>query len=289
MNNRASSRRRNRIDQAFSRLKRVGESAFIPFITAGDPDIAVTKALVKELVSQGADIIELGLPFSDPLADGPTIQAASQRALRNNINITHLFELVSGLRSEGIDVPLVLMGYYNSILQYGLEKFAADAASIGFDGTIVPDLPLEESVEWVRASRRHNLSTIFLVAPTTPPERARRIAKASRGFIYYVSVTGITGARNDLPSELLSGIKTVKNLTSLPVAVGFGVSRPEQVAMLSAVADGIIVGSAIVRLVEENLIKDGGTYRPGRELINKVGDFVERLKAETRKKTRSVA
>ena len=270
----------NRIDEAFSRLKKANEAALIPFITAGDPDLSTTRALILELVKSGADIIELGLPFSDPLADGPTIQAASQRALINNVNATDLFDVVRDVRKK-TDVPLVLMGYYNPILQYGLKEFARDAVSSGLDGVIVPDLPLEEAVApmgWMDAARANGLANIMLVAPTTPPARARRIAGATDGFLYYVSVTGITGARTELPSDLRNGLMTVKGLTKKPVAVGFGISRPDQVEMLSKVADGIIVGSAIVKIVEANSIKDGGGFRAGPNLVGAVGKFVKGLK-----------
>ncbi|MGQ9499762.1 MAG: tryptophan synthase subunit alpha [Dissulfurimicrobium sp.] len=270
----------NRIDEAFSRLKKTNGAALIPFITAGDPDLTTTKALIFELVKNGADIIELGLPFSDPLADGPTIQAASQRALVNNVNAHDLFGIVRDVRRK-TDVPLVLMGYYNSILQYGLMEFAREAVSAGLDGVIVPDLPLEEAavpMGWMDAARANGLANIMLVAPTTPPARAKRIAGATDGFLYYVSVTGITGARAELPSDLHDGLMTVKGLTKRPVAVGFGISRPEQVAMLSKIADGIIVGSAIVKIIEANIIRNGGGFSAGPNLVEAVGKFVKALK-----------
>jgi tryptophan synthase alpha chain len=270
----------NRIDEAFSRLRKANEAALIPFITAGDPDLATTRALILELVKNGADIIELGLPFSDPLADGPTIQAASQRALVNKVNASDLFGIVKDVRKR-TDVPLVLMGYYNPILQYGLSEFARDAISAGLDGVIVPDLPLEEAavpMGWLDAARTNGLANIMLVAPTTPPGRARRIARATDGFLYYVSVTGITGARAELPSDLREGLMTVKGLTKRPVAVGFGISRPDQVAMLSKIADGIIVGSAIVKIIEANIIRDGGGFSAGPNLLEAVGKFVKVLK-----------
>lgn len=273
----------NRIDEVFLRLKKANETALIPFITAGDPDLVTTRSLIIELVKNGADIIELGLPFSDPLADGPTIQAASQRALLNNINASDLFGVVRDVRKE-TDVPLVLMGYYNPILQYGLMDFAHDAVLAGLDGVIIPDLPLEEAevpMGWMDAAMANGLANIMLVAPTTPPDRARRIAEATSGFLYYVSVIGITGARTELPSDLSNGLMTIKGLTTRPVAVGFGISRPDQVAMLSDVADGIIVGSAVVKIIEANIIKDGERFKAGPNLVEAVGKFVKMLKEAT--------
>jgi tryptophan synthase alpha chain len=271
----------SRISLMFSRLRKRGETALIPFITAGDPDLTTTADLIVEMDEKGADLIELGLPFSDPLADGPTIQAASQRALRRNVNAKDVFELVRAVRGR-TEIPLVLMGYYNPILQYGLARFARDAVDAGLDGTIVPDLPVEEAGEWMREAKAHGLSNILLVAPTTPGERIRKIARASRGFLYYVSITGITGTTSELPPELAEGLAAVKQLTSKPVAVGFGISRADQVARLSGTADGIIVGSAIVRLVEANTLREGEELRAGPGLVSAVGEFVQELKQATR-------
>ncbi len=271
----------NRIDRMFSQLRERKEAALIPFITTGDPDIATTEALILEMDRQGADLIELGLPFSDPLADGPTIQASSQRALRHNINAKDLFGLVKKVRKK-TRIPLVLMGYYNPILQYGLSAFAKDAATSGLDGTIVPDLPLEEAKDWIAVAKTQGLANILLVAPNTPADRVKKIARATQGFLYYVSVTGITGARTQLPAELSQGLNGIKKLTNKPVAVGFGISKPAQVSVLSAVTDGIIVGSAIIKLIEAHTIKQGDDLKAGPDLIKKVGEFIGELKEATK-------
>lgn len=268
----------NRIDRVFKRLRKRDETALIPFVTAGDPSIHATRELVLEMDRRGADIVELGLAFSDPLADGPTIQAASFRALQGGMNTKKYFELVADIRKTA-DIPLVLMGYYNPILRYGLEEFARDAAAAGIDGTIIPDLPLEEAGPWMKACNENGLANILLVAPNTPEERIKRIVRASRGFIYYVSVLGITGARTSLPPEVSGGLEKVKSFTQKPVAVGFGISRPEQVKALSSSADGIIVGSAIVRLIEEKL----SNASPGEEerAVAEIGEFIGSLKEAT--------
>ncbi len=267
----------NRIDKVFKGLKKRGECALIPFVTAGDPSPEATVEVVVRMASLGADIIELGLPFSDPLADGPTIQAASFRALEAGMNPEVYFDVVRQIRKK-TDVPLVLMGYYNPVLKMGLDVFAKRAAEAGIDGTIIPDLPLEEADEWRREARGAGLANILLIAPNTPLERVKRIVKASSGFTYYVSVLGITGARTELPPELSLGLKRVKECSSKPVAVGFGISRPEQVRGLRDVADGIIVGSAIVKLLHDTFATKGL-----QEAVETVGSFVSDLKKATLK------
>ncbi len=268
----------NQIERVFKRLRKREETALIPFITAGDPSVRVTSELVLEMDRRGADIVELGLAFSDPLADGPTIQAASFRALEAGMNPERFFSLVRDIRRQS-DIPLVLMGYYNPILRYGLEDFARDAAASGINGTIIPDLPLEEAGPWMKACNSSGLANILLVAPNTPDVRIRRIVRASRGFIYYVSVLGITGARTSLPPQVSQGLDKVKEFTRKPVAVGFGISRPEQVRSLSRSADGIIVGSAIVRLIEEGFSRPEGGDEAG--IVAKIGRFIESLKHAT--------
>jgi len=259
----------NRIDVVFRQLTKKGIPALIPFVTAGDPDMETTYGLVLEIGRRGADIIELGMPFSDPLADGPTIQAASQRALKQGVNLEGIFSLVEKLRCK-TQIPLVLMGYYNPIYHFGLERFGVQAAKLGVDGVIIPDLPPEEATLWKRIADPLGLYTIFLVAPTSPPDRIEKIVKLSHGFIYYVSVTGVTGTRKQLPSDLIACLKLVKKYTNKPVAVGFGVSTPDQVRFLAPHVDGIVVGSALIKVIERHIGDD--------KLIPAVGDFIFSLK-----------
>ncbi len=258
------------IKEMFKSVARQGRAALIPFITCGDPDPETTVELVEAMAQAGADLVELGLPFSDPLADGPTIQAASQRALAGGMNLGIFLETVARIR-ERTSIPLVLMGYFNNILQFGLERFAREARAAGIDGTIIPDLPLEEAGEWRRLARIHSLANILLTAPTTPPERARRIARASTGFLYHVSVTGITGARSQLPPDLADSIASLREVSPVPVCVGFGVSSREQVAMLSQAAQGVIVGSAIVKRIEAAIPRGRGA------VVEAVKGFVAEL------------
>jgi len=240
----------NRIDKKFKELKIIGRKAFIAYITAGDPDLVATKKIVLALEQSGVDIVELGIPFSDPLADGPTIQAASTRALRSGASLKKIFKMAGSLRAK-TGIPIVFMTYFNPILRYGIEKFFKSCRASGVDGVIVPDLPAEESGELMVLGRASGVDTIFLIAPTSTAERVKKIAKNSRGFIYYVSLTGVTGARSRLPSEVLSKVRYIKSITSKPVAVGFGVSNSSQAREIAKSADGVIVGSAIVKIIGE--------------------------------------
>ncbi|NWF91651.1 MAG: tryptophan synthase subunit alpha [Syntrophaceae bacterium] len=257
----------SRIDHTFARLKERGQSALIPFIMAGDPDLKTTEVLVSRIAEAGADMIELGVPFSDPIADGPTIQSASERALQNGVNLKEVLSLTE--RLKGIDTPLILMTYFNPVFRYGLKDFAEACQRSGVDGVIIPDLVPEEAGPWVQAARRRDLDTIFLIAPTSPPDRIGVISRCSRGFIYYVSVTGVTGARERLPEGLEIALGRIRDQSRKPVAVGFGISTPEQARSVGRLADGVIVGSAIVKMIEENLRSP--------ELTDKVRDFVSSI------------
>jgi tryptophan synthase alpha chain len=240
----------NRIDKRFKELRSKKKKAFIAYITAGDPDLGTTKKLVMALEASGADIIELGIPFSDPIADGPTIQAASYRALLKKTGLSNIFDAVSELRAH-TEVPIVFMTYYNPVLKYGPASFFESCSKNGVDGVIVPDLPFEEAGELIKLGRKSGVSTIFLAAPTSSRERMRKIAKISSGFVYYVSLTGVTGSGESLQSEISRNVRILRSFTKKPVAVGFGVSNPAQARRIARSADGVIVGSAIVKIVAE--------------------------------------
>jgi len=239
----------NRVDAAFARARAEKRSALIVFVTAGDPDLETTAELIPELAAAGADVIELGVPHSDPIGEGPTIQISSQRALARHTSLAEILDLVRRVRGV-CDVPLVLMGYLNNVLAYGEERLAKDAGAAGADGLIVSDVPFEETARLSSACAEHGVHRVLLVAPTSTPERTVRIAAASRGFVYCVSVTGVTGARRDLPSDLATLVARIRRVTSTPVCVGFGVSTPEQAAQVARIADGVIVGSALVSRID---------------------------------------
>jgi tryptophan synthase alpha chain len=236
----------NRLQRHLEGARRAGRRSLIVYLCGGDPDLAATERLVPALAAAGADVIEIGVPFSDPLADGPTIQAASQRALAAGTTLAGILDLVARLRRGGCEVPLVLMGYLNPIVRMGVGEFVARAAAAGVDGCIVPDLPLEEAAMLGVPAEAHGLSLVLLAAPTTPPERLRAIGERTRGFLYYVSVTGVTGVRAALPPELPAELDRVRAVSLAPVAVGFGISDPEQARALAAHADAVVVGSALV-------------------------------------------
>ncbi|MFA4889226.1 MAG: tryptophan synthase subunit alpha [Candidatus Omnitrophota bacterium] len=242
----------NRIDKVFKQLKAAKKKAFIAFITAGYPDLKTTGQLIRRFDEIGVDIIELGVPFTDPMADGSIIQQASQVALKGNVRLIDILNLVRRLRKE-VSVPICLMSYYNPIFCFGDELFIRQAVASGVDGVIIPDLPPEEAKAFIRQANKSALDNICFIAPTSSLERIKFIAKVARGFIYYVSLTGVTGARSRLPEDLIRKLKSIKKITRKPLCVGFGVSRRQQVKAIGKVADGVIVGSAIVKKIKENL------------------------------------
>lgn len=241
------------IDDVFARCAAEDRAAFIPFLMAGDPSLEMTAAFLEALAAGGADVIELGMPFSDPIADGPTNQQAAVRALRAGTRLSGVLELIARHRDR-LGVPIVLFTYFNPIHSRGIERFAEQAAASGVDGVLCVDLPPEEGQrELVPALREQGLDSIFLVAPTSTRERIAKVGAASSGFVYYVSRTGVTGERSALQGDLVKDVKRLRKRLDLPVAVGFGLSSPAQVAQVGEVADGVVVGSALVRLIEENL------------------------------------
>ena len=242
----------NRIDQKFQELRHKGTRAFMPYLCAGDPSPKLTAKLLLTLEEAGADLIELGVPFSDPIADGPTIQRASERALTHRISLQQILEMVADLRQQ-TDIPIALMSYYNPIFRMGEDAFCKAAHAAGVDGVIVPDLPPEQAQPLLEVAPHYNLATIFLVAPTSPPERMQRIASVSTGFVYCVSLTGVTGTRATLSDEIAPMLAELRKRTDKPIGVGFGVSTPEQATQVAQLADGVIVGSAIVNVIEEHI------------------------------------
>jgi len=256
-----------RIAQALAAARARGETGLIPFITAGDPDLETTAELVPALERAGADVVELGVPFTDPLADGPVVQAATERALKSGVTLAQIFHRVRELRRR-TPIPIVLMTYYNPAFRYGLERLADEARDAGVDGFIMTDLPPEEAAEWKAIADARGLGTVFLLAPTSTPERIALGARLSSGFVYCISRTGVTGVRAELPADLRALLERIRAATDRPIAVGFGVSTPEHVRRIGAWADAAVVGSAIVSLVGQH----------GREAAGPVAQFVRRLK-----------
>jgi tryptophan synthase alpha chain len=238
-----------RIDEAFSELRREGKKGFIPFITAGDPDLATTEKILIELSQAGATVIELGVPFSDPMADGPTIQRSSERALKHDFGLRDLLGTIASARRM-IETPIILFSYFNPLLQFGIKRLAEEAKAAGVDGVLVTDLSPEEAGEFDGALRANDLDMIFLVAPTSTDERLKLVAERARGFIYAVSRAGVTGARADISAEAEKLVNRVRNFSSLPIAVGFGISTKEQVRDVQRYADAVVVGSALVSEIE---------------------------------------
>ena len=242
----------NRIQQTFINLKTKGEKALIPYIMAGDPSLDVTESLVLTLAESGADLIELGVPFSDPIADGPVIQQAAERALQSGTTLKKILSTVRSLRTK-TSVPIIFMAYYNTILAMGLEKLCAEAVSAGVDGLIVPDLPPEESDELHHATKKAGGPVvIFLLAPTSTPQRRKEVIKRTHGFIYYVSLTGITGAQLPDLNQVKKNVQAIQKIGKKPVAVGFGIATPEQAHNIAQFSDGVIIGSALVRNIAEH-------------------------------------
>lgn len=264
----------SRLTARFEQLRTRQEKALVCFVTAGDPTPEKTVAIVTTLAKAGVDLVEIGIPFSDPLADGPSIQAASQRALDTGMSTRKALALVREIRATTPDLPIVLMTYYNPLLRYGLDAYARDAHEAGADAHIVTDLTPEEAGEWKRVSELNGLDTVFLVAPTSTPARIATVAELSTGFVYCVSRTGVTGARQDVPTELRDVIAQIKARTEQPVCVGFGISTPEHVALITAYADGAVVGSRLVDLIH--------AHRDSPDLLLVVHDYVASLKAATR-------
>jgi tryptophan synthase alpha chain len=269
----ATGRAPSRLDATFAALRARRERALVAYFTAGDPSLALTRKLVVEAARRGADVIELGIPFSDPLADGPVIQRATQRALAAGVTLPRVLELVREMRGE-VSAPLVFLTYYNPILAFGLKAFCRTSVEAGIAGVIVADLPPEESGPLRAEAMEAGLDLVHLVAPTSTPERMRKIARASEGFVYMVALTGVTGERTALAPELAQQVRALRAITTKPVCVGFGIGTPEQAALVGQLADGVVVGSAIVRLVEQ--------HASSTELLARVGDFIAGLKAPLR-------
>ena len=240
-----------RIESKFKELKEKGKAALVTYITAGDPSLEYTPDIVSKLEESGADIIELGVPFSDPMADGPTIQLASERALQNGTTVRGVLDVVRKVRQHS-NVPIILFGYYNPFLAYGLERFSIDARDAGVDGVLVVDLPPEEAGEFKVHADKTGLNLVFLLAPTSTADRIKLVSENASGFVYLVSVTGVTGARPEMSYSLESLVQEIKKYTRLPVGIGFGVSTPEQANGIARFADAVIVGSALVRIIEKH-------------------------------------
>ncbi len=265
----------SRLQATFEKLRARNERAFIPFVTCGDPDLKTSRTLIENYIAAGADIVEIGIPFTDPLADGPTIQRASERALAGGVTMDDALQLIADIRKTQQDVPLVPMTYVNPVFQIGYEEFARRCAEAGVDGVIVSDIPPEAGSEWIAAGRKHGVDTIFLVAPTSDDARVEAVAKAASGFIYAVARMGVTGAKSDVPPEIGELIARVKAHTSTPICAGFGFSSPSQIASTcrNSDVDGIVVASALIDKLENT---------PGAAGIESASQMVRELKAATK-------
>ncbi len=258
------------IDQLFATLRSQNRKALMPFVTAGDPDLEFTSAVLREVVKSGASLCEVGIPYSDPIADGPVIQASYTRALASKVKLEGILGMLAKTTPD-LSAPIVTMVSYAIVYRHGLERYCADAKAAGVAGLIVPDLPVEESAQLAKICRGMDLSLIQLVTPTTPRDRALRICETSSGFVYYVSVAGITGERTELPPDLVDNVGWLRGKTDLPICIGFGISKPEHVKLLAPVADGLIVGSALVRRMAT------AADRPRAEVLGEVGAYIASL------------
>ncbi len=263
-----------RITRCFERLSHENRKAFVAFLTGGDPDYETSRQLISRLPAAGVDLIEIGIPFSDPMADGPAIQASSQRALKNGMTLNKSLELVQEFRKLDDITPIVLMGYYNPIYRYGAHQFVLKCAEIGVDGLIIVDLPPEEDKELCEPALTAGLHWIRLVTPSTDDSRITAVLHNVSGFVYYISVLGVTGTRSALADQVSVAVKRLRTHTQLPIAVGFGIKSPENAKSVAEHADGVVVGSAIVEMVRANLNADG---RPNENLVERVQDFVQEI------------
>jgi tryptophan synthase alpha chain len=268
----------SRIEKKFVELKQADEAALIPFITAGDPDLQTTLKIMRALEAGGADCIELGIPFSDPTADGPTIQRASERALKKHINLRQILQMLGQFRSDS-DLPVILFGYFNPFFRFGLQSFCRQSARAGADGVLCVDLPPEESEELKRWTDAEEMNLIFLLSPTSGEDRVKLVTQKGRGFIYYVSVTGVTGARQSFDDQLRSQVAEVRRVTSVPVGVGFGISTPKQAAWIVEFADAVVIGSALVETIEH---ADGSSAK-----AKAARDFMLKIKRAMKKSRRN--
>ncbi len=254
----------NRIDAVFKKLRKQKKVGFIPFITIGDPLFSITENIIYELEKVGADIIELGIPFSDPLADGPTIQSSSQRALKNEFSLLRIFNLIKEIRKK-INIPLVFLSYFNPIYNFGVEEFITMSSKVGIDGIIVPDLIIEEASDWIRLCKKNRVASILLVSPTTLLKRVEMICQKTTGFLYYVTLTGVTGARKSFPYGLVKRLKKLRKICKKPLACGFGISNRNQVKQISKYTDAVIVGSALIDVLQKTTNK--------KEIFNSIKHF----------------
>ncbi|MBS91905.1 MAG: tryptophan synthase subunit alpha [Rickettsiales bacterium] len=264
----------NRIEKKFLELEKKKEKALVCFVTSGDPDLKTSQKIINTLPKSGADIIEIGIPFSDPMADGPTIQKSSLRAIKSGINLKKTFDIVKEFRKRDNSTPIILMGYFNPIFQFGLTKFFLEGYKNGVDGLIIVDLPPEEDDLIRKHTKKFNIHNIRLLTPTTSTKRIRKISESSKGFLYYISIMGITGTKKPSIDSVKVSVNKIKKITDLPIIVGFGINDPEQISQINTFADGCVVGSAIVKLIEENLVKKKNKTT----VTKKINDFLIKLK-----------